>query len=84
MCRISEECLLALSEEYCFLGSEISCLIKLLRDIRTFRNYALEVEGVRGRSLLAIASMFDEFVCVELYEVAARNPKCQEKVISNK
>lgn len=79
MCRsiISNECLLALSAEYCCLGGEESYLILLLRNIRNFREGVSEIEGSRGKALEAIASMFDEFVCVELSDVAMRNPSCQ-------
>lgn len=67
MCAvISEQELLSLSEKYCYLESDVSYLIFLLRNVRIFGKYVSGIEGDRGVELTMIAHFFDELICDEL------------------
>lgn len=74
---ITEECLKALSEEYCCLDREEAYLIWFLKCIRLFEDYTTQIRGERGKELLAMTILFDEYVSIELAEVVQKNLFCK-------
>jgi hypothetical protein len=65
--RISDEHLAELSEDFCALDDEISCVLRLLQEVRKSQEDLKTIPASeRSRVLLAACEKFDEIISCEL------------------
>ncbi|MDM9583134.1 hypothetical protein [Nostoc sp. GT001] len=65
--RISDEYLAELSEDFCALDDEISCVVRLLQEVRKSQEDLKTIPASeRSRALLGACEKFDEIISCEL------------------